>query len=51
MENMPEMLMSAGAIIVGLFALKFLIKLPFYLITFAILGALGYQFVLPMLGM
>ena len=54
MDNMSEILLFAGVALVGLFALKFLIKLPFYLVSLAILGALGYavyQYVLPMLGM
>ena len=35
-------------------AIKFIIKLPFYIMTFAILGGLGYvafQFLRPILGM
>ena len=34
-------------------AIKFIIRLPFYIMTFAILGAIGYvafQFLRPMLG-
>ena len=34
-------------------AIKFIIRLPFYIMTFAILGGIGYvafQFLRPMLG-
>lgn len=49
-------LMTAGLYLIGALIafslIKFLIKLPFYIMTFAILGALGYvayTYVWPML--
>lgn len=50
--DITSIVLLFGGLLIAFSLLKFIIKLPFYLMTFAILGVLGYAayiYVWPML--
>lgn len=51
--DVTTLAIAFGGLLIFFAAIKFIIKLPFYIMTFAILGGIGYvayQILGPMLG-